>query len=186
LVLVTALRLGLVLLALALVVAGCGGSEQLPPDRAAALVQNLDTIDQGVSGGECAKTRPALRRLQEGVHDLPKDVDAGVRTTLDTGVSHLEDLYTTQCKQKPAPVAKAPSARRVIATPPRRPPVTTPRVSKPQVTTPTVPKVTPPKIEKPKQPKQPTQEPQNGGSTDGQGSTTGQTDPCGTNPSAEC
>jgi hypothetical protein len=188
-VLATPLRLAIPAITLALLVAGCGRSENLPPDRAAALVRNLDTIDRGVSAGECAKTRPALRRLQGRVRDLPEDVDAGVRTTLDTGVKHLDDLFNSQCKQKPAPVATAPIAPRV-ATPSQT--VTTPQVSEPQVRAPTVPKIavpkapkiktpTPPKIKTPTPPK----------TTDGQtgqtgSTTTGQTDTCGSNPSAQC
>jgi hypothetical protein len=188
-VLAPAWRVAIPAIALVFLLAGCGGSENLPPDRAAALIRNLDTIDKGVSAGDCAKTRPALRRLQGRVRDLPNDVDAGVRTTLDTGVKRLEDLVATQCKPKPAPVAKAPIAPRV-ATPPQT--VTTPQVSEPQVTTPTVPKVktpTPPKVKTPTPPKiKPPTPPQ---TTDGQtgqtgSTTTGQTDTCGTSPSAQC
>jgi hypothetical protein len=195
-VLAPALRLVIPPIAVALVLAGCGGSENLPPDTAAALVRNLDTIDKGVSAGECAKTRPALRRLQGRVRDLPKDVNPGVRTTLATGVTRLEDLFKSQCKQKPAPVAKAPTTPRVIRTVPH---IVTPQISEPHVTTPTPPKVeapTPPKIKAPTPPTSETpQQPQNGnttGSTTGNGttgqtgSTTGQTDTCGTSPSSQC
>ena len=90
--------------ALCVGVAGCGGGRGIPPDSAAALVRNLDTVERGVRQGECERTRATLEQLVQQARSLPSDVDRDVRSTLDTGVQNLASLFAAECEQKPKPV----------------------------------------------------------------------------------
>ncbi|HEV2773757.1 MAG TPA: hypothetical protein VGV57_13195 [Thermoleophilaceae bacterium] len=112
-----------------LLVAGCGSGE-LPATDAEAMLRDLDKVEHGVQAGECDATRPTLRRLDRNVADLPDDVDAEVRTTLDGSVDHLGRLLAEQCKQRePDPVVTEPepiTPPAVDSTPEPSPTVTEP------------------------------------------------------------
>ncbi len=96
--------------AAALLAAGCGGADQLiPTGSARALVGDIDAVEQGVRAGECDRTGSRLQRLKRTAGDLPEDVDAEVRTTLEGGVVQLERLAKAECRQrKPEPVEEEP------------------------------------------------------------------------------
>lgn len=112
-----------------LLVAGCGSGE-LPATDAEAMLRDLNKVEYGVRAGECDATRPTLRRLDRNVADLPDDVDAKVRTTLDGSVDHLGRLVAEQCKQRePDPVVTEPepiTPPAVDSTPEPSPTVTEP------------------------------------------------------------
>ena len=94
------------------------------------MLRDLDKVEHGVRAGECDATRPTLRRLDRNVADLPDDVDAEVRTTLDGSVDHLGRLVAEQCKQRePDPVVTEPepiTPPAVDSTPEPSPTVTEP------------------------------------------------------------
>lgn len=128
-----------------LVVAGCGSGE-LPATDAEAMLRDLDKVEHGVRAGECDATRPTLRRLDRNVADLPHDVDAEVRATLDGSVGHLGRLVAEQCKERePDPVVTEPE------------PITPPAVDSTPEPSPTV--TEPPlEAEQPPQPEEPQEE----------------------------
>lgn len=102
-------RLALALVAV-LALAGCGGSDRggpLAPADAAYLLSRLDRVDRLVAKGECKLVRRrSLAQLSDRVTNLSPDVDGAVRDTLSDGVSRLEELVATDCKQKPKPKPK--------------------------------------------------------------------------------
>ena len=144
-------------LAVAVLVAGCGGGEGIPPKTAAALVSNLDSVQRGVREGECERTQPTLRRLEQRVRALPSDVNRDVQATLGRGVRNLEQLFKAECKQKPEPVPEPepePVAPPPVVTAPEPEP-TEPEPEEPTVTEPEEPKPEEPKEPKPEEPKEP-------------------------------
>ncbi len=144
-------------LAVVVLVAGCGGGEGIPPKTAAALVSDLDSVERGVREGECERTQPTLRRLEQRVRALPSDVDRDVRATLARGVQNLEQLFKAECKQKPEPVPEPepePVAPPPVVTAPEPEP-TAPEPEEPTVTEPEEPTVTEPEEPQPEEPKEP-------------------------------
>ena len=109
--------LALTLCAAALLAAGCGGADQqIPTGSARALVSDIDAVEQGVRAGECDRTGSRLQRLKRTAGELPEDVDAELRTTLEGGVVQLERLAKAECRQrKPEPVEEEPEP---VAPPP--------------------------------------------------------------------
>jgi hypothetical protein len=109
--------LALTLCAAALLAAGCGGADQqIPTGSARALVADIDAVEQGVRAGECDRTGSRLQRLKRTAGELPEDVDAELRTTLEGGVVQLERLAKAECRQrKPEPVEEEPEP---VAPPP--------------------------------------------------------------------
>ena len=101
----------------ALLAAGCGGADQqIPTGSARALVADIDAVEQGVRAGECDRTGSRLQRLKRTAAELPEDVDAELRTTLEGGVVQLERLAKAECRQrKPEPVEEEPEP---VAPPP--------------------------------------------------------------------
>jgi len=101
----------------ALLAAGCGGADQqIPTGSARALVADIDAVEQGVRAGECDRTGSRLQRLKRTAGELPEDVDAELRTTLEGGVVQLERLAKAECRQrKPEPVEEEPEP---VAPPP--------------------------------------------------------------------
>jgi len=144
----------LCLLALPLAVAGCGGGEAIPQQTAVAFVSNLDSVERGVREGECERTRPTLRGLEQRVRALPGDVDRDVRSTLGRGVQNLERLFEAECKQKPEPVPE-PEPEPIAP-----PPVETAPEPEPTEPEPEVPTVIEPEEQEPEEPKEPKPEEQ--------------------------
>ena len=109
--------LALTVCAAALLAAGCGGADQqIPTGSARALVSDIDAVEQGVRAGECDRTGSRLQRLKRTAGELPEDVDAELRTTLEGGVVQLERLAKAECRQrKPEPVKEEPAP---VAPPP--------------------------------------------------------------------
>jgi hypothetical protein len=168
-------------LAVAVLVAGCGGGEGIPPKTAAALVSDLDSVERGVREGECERTQPTLRRLEQRARALPSDVDRDVRATLARGVQTLEQLFKAECKQKPEPVPEP--EPEPVAPPPAitapEPEPTAPEPEEPTVTEPEEPTVTEPEEPKLEEPKEP-DEPKPDKPTDEE------IDICGENPAPTC
>jgi hypothetical protein len=164
-------------LAVAALAAGCGGSEKIPEQTAAALNRNLETVENRIEAGECKEARAQLRRVDRTVGGVPVDVDPSVRSTLGRGVDHLDELIGKQCKEKPEPV-KRPAAPPVVPSPEPAPTVT--ETQEPQVEEPKQPEkpekrkeaeAPKEKREQPKEPKEPKKE---------------EKDICGEDPAPEC
>jgi outer membrane biosynthesis protein TonB len=164
-------------LAVAALTAGCGSSEKIPEQTAAALGSNLETVENRVEAGECQEARAQLRRVDRTVGGLPRDVDPRVRSTLGRGVDHLGELIGKQCKQKPEPV-KRPVAPPVVTTPEPAPTVT--ESQEPQVEEPKQPE----KPEKRKEAEAPEKKPEK--PNESKQPTTEEKDICGENPAPEC
>ena len=165
---------------IALLVAGCGGGEEIPAKNAAAVTADLERVDKRVSAGECDEARATLKKINGEVRKLPSDVDSDVRRTLRRGVAHLGKLVRRDCKQKPEPVEE-PVAQPPVLTPPEPPAVKQPeqpqiekpeKPEKPQIEKPEKPQIKKPeKPAKPEEPKKPTEE---------------EKDICGENPAPQC
>jgi hypothetical protein len=100
-------------LALCLVGAGCGGDDEgepIPPDTAAALNAELDTVQARIDNGSAGACRDILEgsrgpnddRVQQLIEEMPDDVDADVRSALEDSFDGLWDLVQQDCEEKAA------------------------------------------------------------------------------------
>jgi hypothetical protein len=96
-------------IALALVVAGCGGDEEqsgepIPAESAAALERQLDSIQArfDAGGGACAditgNADPNTTAVENAIASLPEDVDPDVRDSLEQSFDRLFELVDQQCE----------------------------------------------------------------------------------------
>jgi hypothetical protein len=106
--------------------AGCGGGddeggEPIPPDQAAALERQLESIENRFQfgGDACAditgNTDPNTTPVRSVIDSLPQNVDPDVRDALDQSFERLFELVQQQCDtekgQEPAaPVDTGPTA----------------------------------------------------------------------------
>ena len=165
----------------ALLVAGCGGGEEIPAKTASAITAGLERIDKRVRAGECDDARSSLKNLNGGVRELPRDVDPAVRRTLTNGVDHLGKLVQQDCTQKPEPVQEPPVQPPVVTTPepPEPPPVAQPE--QPQVEEPEQ-----PQLEKPEKPEKPRVEKPEKPRVEKPEKPIQEEDVCGETPAPEC
>ncbi len=169
-------------LAVAVSVAGCGGGEAIPQQTAVAFVSNLDSVERGVREGECERTRPTLRGLEQRVRALPGDVDRDVRSTLGRGVQNLERLFEAECKQKPEPEPEPIAPPPVEAAPepePTAPEPEVPTVIEPEESKPEEPKEPKPEEQEPEEPKEPKEPKADNPAGE-------ENDVCGENPAPTC
>jgi hypothetical protein len=135
----------LLLLAVILVVTGCGGDDEgapIPAETATALDAELDDvqarIDQG-SAGACkdileGTNGPNLERVRELIDALPEDVDPDVRSALEASFDRLWELVQDDCDEKAAQEEQAKPDPEPI-----EPETTTPTTPTDAETTPTTP-----------------------------------------------
>ena len=99
---------GFLALAACLLAVGCGsddGGQGLPPDSAAALDRQLDSIQSRfeVGGGACNDitdgSDPNTTAVERTINDLPGDVDQDVRDAVTDGFARLFQLVQEQCEQ---------------------------------------------------------------------------------------
>jgi hypothetical protein len=100
------LRTGRIALALALAAGGltlgaCGEDDEgtIPRDDAEALLQEVDTLEQNVEGGDCSLATGTTDRLREQVRLLPKEVGAETKEDLFDLVTNLQNLVDEQCAE---------------------------------------------------------------------------------------
>jgi hypothetical protein len=146
----TLLRLacaGLLGLAAALLVScGSSGKGLIPTGNAGPLQSDFEAVAQAAENGDgnCSATAEAIRKTEQDFGALPTSVDAGLRSTLERGISNLRSRSLSLCAQ---PLAQTTTTS---ASPPRTttstPTVTTPTVTQttstqttPTITTPTTP-----------------------------------------------
>ncbi len=133
---------GLLGLAAALLVScGSSGKGLIPTGDAGPLQSDFEGVAQAAQNGDgsCTATAEAIRKTEHDFAALPLSVDAGLRSTLERGISNLRSRALSLCAQ---PLAQTTTTS---ASPPRAPAhtqttTTTPTVAEttPTVTTPTV------------------------------------------------
>jgi hypothetical protein len=95
--------------AVAMAVAGCGGQKRTIPTRTAqSFLQQLDAIGSQVDNGACTGAGAKARALETQARGLPSSVDSEVKRNLDDGVKRLETLVAQQCK-RPTPTNTTPT-----------------------------------------------------------------------------
>jgi hypothetical protein len=137
---------GLLGLAAALLVS-CGGSGKglIPTGDAGPLQSDFEAVARAAENGDgsCTATAEAIRKTEQDFGALPTSVDAGLRRTLERGISNLRSRALSLCAQ---PLAQTTTTS---ASPPQTtstPATTTPTVTQttstqttPTITTPTTP-----------------------------------------------
>ncbi len=95
----------------ALLLSACGSSnpELIPQDRADALIQSVDQIDQRTSDEDCDGAEEALREARNQVSELPSEVDAKLKRNLNAWLRQIADEIPKDCKpeETPTPTASA-------------------------------------------------------------------------------
>jgi hypothetical protein len=138
---------GLLGLAAALIVScGSSGKGLIPTGDAGPLQSDFEAVAQAAENGDgsCTATAKAIRKTEQDFSALPTSLDAGLRSTLERGISNLRSRALSLCAQ---PLAQTTTTS---ASPPRTttstPTVITPTVTQttstqttPTITTPTAP-----------------------------------------------
>jgi hypothetical protein len=95
--------------AVAMAVAGCGGQKRTIATRTAqSFLTQLDAISSQVDNGACTGAGAKARALETQARDLPSSVDSEVKRNLEDGVRRLETLVSQQC-QRPTPTNTTPT-----------------------------------------------------------------------------
>ena len=91
------------LLAAALIAAGCGGDEEpkpsIPPDNATTLLSTLEEIQANVDNGSCLVAADKVQEFQDELSALPSDVDDEVADALQSGALSLGGLIESDCER---------------------------------------------------------------------------------------
>jgi hypothetical protein len=100
---------GLLGVAAALLVAcGSSGKGLIPTGDAGPLQSDFEAVAQAAESGDgsCAATAEAIRKTEQDFSALPATIDAGLRNTLDRGITNLRSRALALCAQ---PLAQATS-----------------------------------------------------------------------------
>lgn len=88
---------------LALVLAGCGSDDEsgepIPARQADSLLTQLELVQDRSDRGICGGANTQIDQLEQKVADLPRDVDADVRSALEDGLDRLRELVNDECEQ---------------------------------------------------------------------------------------
>jgi hypothetical protein len=120
---------GLLGLAAALLVScGSSGKGLIPTGNAGPLQSDFEAVAQAAENGDgsCTATAEAIRKTEQDFASLPLSVDAGLRSTLERGISNLRSRALSLCAQ---PLAQTTTTS---ASPPRT--TTTSTTTTPAVT----------------------------------------------------
>lgn len=132
---------GLLGLAAALLVS-CGGSGKglIPTGDAGPLQSDFEAVARAAENGDgsCTETAEAIRKTEHDFAALPLSVDAGLRSTLERGISNLRSRALSLCAQPLAQTTTTDASPLRTTTSTQT--ATTPPVTEttPTVTTPTV------------------------------------------------
>jgi hypothetical protein len=137
---------GLLGLAAALLVS-CGGSGKglIPTGDAGPLQSDFEAVARAAENGDgsCTATAEAIRKTEQDFSALPTSVDAGLRRTLERGISNLRSRALSLCAQ---PLAQTTTTSASPSQTTSTPATTTPTVTQttstqttPTITTPTTP-----------------------------------------------
>lgn len=125
------LLVALVVGSLCATLAACAGGDDeglLPPDRASAMVGELDRVRQAVRNGDCEALGGRIQELQREVNGLSNDVDGRLRARLQEGVANLARISPAACLER------VQTETQPTETVPEATPETTPQTT-PQTTT---------------------------------------------------
>jgi hypothetical protein len=134
---------GLLGLAAALLVScGSSGKGLIPTGDAGPLQSDFEAVAQAAQNGDgsCTATAEAIRKTEHDFAALPLSVDAGLRSTLERGISNLRSRALSLCAQ---PLAQTTTTS---ASPPHTtstPAATTPAITQTTSTQTTSPLTTP-------------------------------------------
>jgi hypothetical protein len=126
---------GVILVAVAVAVAGCGSQKRtIPTKDAQSFLNQLDKIGEQFDNGSCTGAGAKVATLSVQIRQLPSSVDPEVKSNLQAGAARLGRLVSSQC-QRPTPTNTTPT--NTVPTVPTAPTNTTPTNTVP--TTPSVP-----------------------------------------------
>ena len=94
------LALGLLLAVISL--AGCGSEdpELIPQTRASALTSTIDKITAACDAEDPAKAKAAVEAANQQVSELPRRVNAELRSNIRDWLAHIGDRVEQDCKAK--------------------------------------------------------------------------------------
>lgn len=137
---------GLLGLAAALLVScGSSGKGLIPTGDAGPLQSDFEAVAQAAESGDgsCTATAEAIRKTEQDFTAMPTSVDAGLRRTLERGISNLRSRALSLCAQ---PLAQTTTTSASPRTATSTPTLTTPTVTQttstqttPTISTPTTP-----------------------------------------------
>jgi hypothetical protein len=95
-------RLLISLLACALLIAGCGGSDTeatkfIAKSRAAKLQTTLDAVEEDVAADRCNQAASGVERMRAQVADFPAAYDAGLVANVAQWVDHIDARLESDC-----------------------------------------------------------------------------------------
>jgi hypothetical protein len=98
----SARRLLISLLACALLIAGCGGSDTestkfIAKSRAAKLQTTLDAVEEDVAADRCDQAASGVERMRAQVADFPAAYDAGLVANVAQWVDHIDARLEGDC-----------------------------------------------------------------------------------------
>ena len=94
------LALGLLLAALPL--AGCGreNPELIPETRASALTSTIDEITSACDANDPAKAKAAVQAANQQVSELPRRVDAELKSNIRQWLRHIDGRIDEDCAEE--------------------------------------------------------------------------------------
>lgn len=133
------------LAAAVLISCGSSGKGLIPTGDAGPLQSDFEAVAQAAENGDgsCTATAEAIRKTEQDFAALPLSVDAGLRSTLERGISNLRSRALSLCAQ---PLAQTTTTSASPSRTTSTPTVTTPTVTQttstqttPTITTPATP-----------------------------------------------
>jgi hypothetical protein len=87
----------------AAVLAACGssGNRGIPAASASDLKREIDDVREAVDGNRCEDVTGQVRQIDEGIDDLPPEVDQQLLTSLRDGVNRLLSAARDECDDTP-------------------------------------------------------------------------------------
>jgi hypothetical protein len=103
------LALGLLLAALPM--AGCGSEdpELIPQNSASALTSTIDKISAACDDHDRDKAKAAIQAASQQVSELPRRVNADLKSNLRDWLAHIDDRVERDCKAKEEEASPTPS-----------------------------------------------------------------------------
>jgi hypothetical protein len=142
----------------AAVLAACGESTRggIPAAEASNLKSQLEDVRQRVADGRCAELDEQLRRVDDGIDNLARSVDARLVRSLSNGANRLRQTALEECNDNRVQT-QTETEPTVTETQPPEPTTTETETTPPETTTTTPPETTttttpPPTLEPPPPP----------------------------------
>ena len=135
-------RAGIALLCGALVaLPGCGSDKKgtpIPADQANRMIKAIQAADQYSADGRCSRAHTKVRDAKFLLGQVPNSVNADVRKGLEDGLTHMDELISSECKPpKSTNTQTTPSQTVTTQTQTTTQTTSTPTTTTPTTTTPT-------------------------------------------------